>query len=132
MANPSRRSVLRAGVLAAAVAAPLAASENVLAAVASNMSSGLRRSTFVPHVKSSFALVGGGAKHKATLVSVSDLVAGPSGHDAKFRLLFRVKGSRPEGGTYRLRHGRVAAMDLFVAPVGAKGNLYEAVVDTTG
>ena len=128
MANPSRRSVLRAGVLAAAVAAPLAASENVLAAVASNMASGLRRSTFVPHVKSSFALVGAGAKHKATLVKVGDLVAAPSGHDAKFRLLFRVKG-RPAEGTYRLRHSHVAAMDLFVAPVGAKGDLYEAVVD---
>jgi hypothetical protein len=129
MANPSRRSVLRAGVIAAAVAAPLAASENVLAAVAGGMSSGLRRSTFVPHVKSSFALVGGGTKHKATLVKVGDLVAAPSGHEAKFRLLFRVKGARPAEGVYRLRHSHVAAMDLFVAPVGAKGDLYEAVVD---
>ncbi len=133
MANPSRRSILRAGVLGAAVAAPLAASENVLAAVASGgMASGLRRSTFAPHVKSSFTLVGAGTRHQATLVKVGDLVAAPSGHDAKFRLLFRVKGARPAEGTYRLRHGRIAAMDLFVAPVGAKGDLYEAVVDAAG
>jgi hypothetical protein len=130
MANPSRRSVLRAGVIAAAAAGPLAATQNVFAAVAGSMSSGLRRSTFAPHVKSSFRLVGAGATHHAKLVSVGDLLAARSGHDTKFRLLFRVSGSRPAEGTYRLRHGRIAAMDLFVAPVGASGNLYEAIVDT--
>lgn len=130
MAKPTRRSVLRAGVVAAAAAVPLAAAQQGMAVVAGGMTSGLRRSTFKPHVRSTFTLVGAGGTHEAVLTKVGDLKATRRGHDRKFHLLFRVTGSRPAEGTYRLRHSRVAAMDLFVSPVGATGDVYEAVVDT--
>jgi hypothetical protein len=129
MAKLSRRSVLRAGVVAAAAAVPLAVSESGIAAVAGgSMASGLRRATFRPHLRSSFTFVGGGTSYQAKLVDVGDVKAAPRGHDARFRLLFRVTGARPAEGTYRVFHGRVAATDLFLAPVGRSGDLYEAVV----
>lgn len=128
MANPSRRTVLRAGVVAAAAAVPLAATQNAMSVVAGGMASGLRRSTFKPHLKSSFTLVGPNGSYRAKLVEVKDLATAPAGHDAKFRLLFKVRGAKPGEGTYRVRHRAVSAMDLFVSPVGG-GDVYEAVVD---
>ena len=128
MANPSRRSVLRAGVVAAAAAVPLAATQNAMSVVAGGMASGMRRSTFKPHLKSSFTLVGPNGSYRAKLVEVKDLAGAPAGHDTKFRLLFRVRGAKPAEGTYRVRHRSVAAMDLFVAPVGG-ADAYEVIID---
>jgi hypothetical protein len=44
-------------------------------------------------------------------------------------MLFQVKGSAPVQGTYRVRHRNVAALDLFIVPVGGKPGVYEAIVD---
>jgi hypothetical protein len=79
-------------------------------------------------VRSSFSLVGEDATYAATLTTISDLARSPRGHDRKFRLRFAVTGA-PEAGTYRLRHDRVGALDLFVAPVSGQAGVYEAVVD---
>jgi len=128
MAKPSRRSVLRAGILVPAAAVPLATVDNAISLVAGGIASGLRRSTFAPHVRSSFSLAGGDETYTATLTRIADLARSPRGHDRKFRLRFDVAGA-PEAGTYRLRHDRIGALDLFVAPVSGQAGVYEAVVD---
>jgi hypothetical protein len=125
--SSSRRTFLRTCVLVAAAAAPLGVAGEAMSLV-SGGANGLRRSSFTPHVKRRFALVAAdGRVHRATLVGVSDLAAGPAAHDRKFRLLFSMD-SRPPGGIFQLRHPSVAATDLFVAPVGG-GDRYEVVVD---
>ncbi|HEV2890835.1 MAG TPA: twin-arginine translocation signal domain-containing protein [Frankiaceae bacterium] len=125
--SSSRRNFLRGCVLLAAAAAPLGVAGEALS-LPSGTANGLRRSSFTPHLRTGFALVSAdGAVHPATLLQVSDLAAGPRGHDRKFRLLFSVS-SRPQGGIFELRHPRIAATELFVAPVG-NGSQYEVVVD---
>lgn len=128
MAKPTRRSVLRAGVLAVAAAAPLGGAQQALSVVAGGMASGLRRSTFAPHRRTAFTLSDGGGSYRAVLTEIGDHTKSTRGHEKKFRLLFQVSGA-PPAGTYRLSHGAVRAMDLFVTPVGSTGGLYEAVVD---
>lgn len=129
MAKPTRRSVLRAGVVIAGTSVPLGVASRALSVVAGGMASGFRRSTFQPHLRSAFTLDGEGGSYGAVLTKVGDLKTASRGHDRKFRLLFKVTGARPAGGTYRLSHSKIGAMDLFVSPVGASGDLYEAVVD---
>jgi len=125
--SSSRRTFLRTCVLLSAAAAPLGVAGEAMSLV-SGGAHGLRRSSFTPHLKRRFDLVAADGKvHHATLVGVSDLAAGPRAHDQKFRLLFSLS-SRPPGGIFQLRHPRVAATELFVAPVGG-GDRYEVVVD---
>ncbi len=127
MATSSRRTFLRTCVLLAAAAAPLGVSGEAMSLVTGE-ANGLRRSSFTPHLKRRFALVAAdGTVQRATLVEVSDLAAGPRGHDRKFRLLFGLS-SRPQAGIFQLRHPSVAATELFVSPVGT-GDRYEVVVD---
>jgi hypothetical protein len=128
MAKPSRRSVLRSGVVLVAASAPLGVAQHAMSVVAGGVASGLRRSTFKPHVGTTFSLSDGGATYAAVLRRVADVKTAARGHDKKFRLVFEVKGAAPQG-TYRLKHPRIAAMDLFVAPTGGKAGVYEAVVD---
>lgn len=129
MAKPTRRSVLRAGVVVAGTSVPLGVASRALSVVAGGMTSGLRRSTFQPHLRSAFTFDGADGSYRAVLTDVGNLKTAPRGHDRKFSLLFTVTGGRPVGGTYRLSHGKIGAMDLFVSPVGASGDLYEAVVN---
>jgi hypothetical protein len=131
MANPSRRSVLRTGVLITAAAAPLAAADKALSVVGGGMASGLRRSTFTPHVGATFRVSApGGATHRARLAKVADVRTAKKGHDLKFRMLFRMNGAGPGQGTYSFHHPSVGQVHLFVTPIGAKPGVYEAVVDS--
>lgn len=128
MAKPTRRSVLRAGGVVAGMSA-LGVASRALPVVAGAMASGLRRSTFQPHVGSAFTFDGAAGSYRGVLTEVGNLKTAPRGHDRKFSLLFKVTGARPAGGTYRLSHRKIGAMDLFVSPVGASGDFYEAVVN---
>lgn len=129
MANPTRRSILRAGVVVAGMSVPLGAASRALSAVTGVTAPGLRRSTFQPHLGTAFTLHGEGGSYPAVLTEVGNLKTARHGHDRKFNLLFTVSGGRPAGGTYRLSHGKIGTLDLFVSPVGAAGNVYEAVVN---
>lgn len=129
MAKPTRRSILRAGVVIAGMSMPLGVASGALSAVTGGMASGLRRSTFQPHLRSAFTLNGADGSYQAMLTEVGNVKTAPRGHDRKFRLLFKVTGAQPAGGTYRLSHGKIGTMNLFVSPVGASGDVYEAVVD---
>lgn len=130
MAKPTRRSILRAGVVAAGMSVPLGTATRALSVVA-GAAAGLRRSTFQPHVGSAFTLEDADGSYRAVLTDLSDLKTARRGHDRKFSLLFTVTGARPAGGTYRLSHAKIPAMNLFVTPVGSAGDLYEAVVNAS-
>lgn len=132
MANPSRRSVLRTGVVLAATAAPLGAAGTAFSVVGGGMASGLRRATFAPHVGKTFSMSAAGATHRAKLTKVADVAAAKKGHDLRYRLLFHTDGAGPGQGTYAFHHPAVGQVHLFVTPIGAKPGLYEAVVDTNG
>jgi hypothetical protein len=123
----SRRTLLRAGVtVAASIAVPvLAAPAHGLAAVAPVR---LRRREFRPHVGSRFVLVAGERTYGAKLVKIGDHDLA-RGHDARFTLLFDVPGAPLPEGIYTLRHARLKAFDLFIAPVGSPVR-YEAVVSS--
>ena len=128
MTKPSRRAVLRAGVVGAAAAAgPLAVTGQALSVLPGH-DGGLRRGTFKPNVGRRYRLTGDGGTHLATLKKVQDLRGAAKGHDLRFRLLFEVHGSTPEQGTYDVRHGRSGGVALFVTPIVREG-LYEAVID---
>lgn len=129
MAKPSRRSVLRAGVVLAATTAPLGLARSATSMVAGGTASGLRRATFQPHVGTPFTLTADGTTHRAVLKKVADVRTAPRGHDRKFRLVFHVTGSTPASGTYRIGHRRIGAMDLFVNPIGGEPGVYEAIMD---
>lgn len=128
MEQPSRRTLLRGAVLAAAaVSLPLG-----LAGSASGLAAGLgatrlRRGVFLPHVGTSFLLTLGAAGHLAELVAVSD-PGRPA--ETRFSLVFRVTGARPADGIYSVSHPRLKAFDLYVGAIGDPAlGLYEAVVD---
>lgn len=129
MSKPTRRSVLRAGVVLAATAAPIGVAEHAMSVVGGGRASGLRRTTFAPHVGTTFTFAGEGGLHQGVLKRIANLDNGPKS-ETRFRLVFKVKGSAPAQGTYQLQHGRLAAMALFVVPVSAKSGTYEAIVDS--
>jgi hypothetical protein len=128
MAKPTRRSVLRAGVVLAATAVPVGVAETALSVVAGGSASGLRRSTFKPHVGTVFRFRDGDRTYSGVLKKVGDSRSATRGHDKKFRLVFALDASVPQG-TYSLRHPKVGTMDLFVSPIGQQPGVYEAVVD---
>lgn len=129
MEQPSRRSVLRLAVVAAAsVAAPVAFAGPAGAAVSPLRRTALRRSVFRPQVGSAFRLAGNGRTYSARLTGISDL-ARSAGSDRKFSLDFDVAGS-PPSGIYRVHHARLATFDLYLGPVGRRATSYEAVVST--
>lgn len=129
MEQPSRRSVLRLAVVAAASAAvPVAFAGPAGGAVMPARRTALRRSVFRPHVGSAFRLVRNGRTYRARLAGIGDLTRS-AGSDRLFSLAFDVAGG-PPAGTYRLHHARLAAFDLYLGPVGQRATSYEAVVST--
>lgn len=124
MMQPSRRQVLRLGVVAAAASGPLALAERALAVVAVR----LTRRTFRPLVGSAFRFSAAGRSYTAVLASVGNLPNSRPGDENRFRLMFTVRGGGPAQGTYRFTHPKLAPFPLFVVPVGRGGTTYEAVV----
>jgi hypothetical protein len=128
MANPSRRAVLRSGVVLVAASAPLVPAQQALSLAIRGMPTGLRRAAFKPHVGSKVTLAGADGTYAARLTKVADLAREKAGHDLRFRVLFSVRGARPEQGTFDVRVGAVTVARLFLTPIGGRGSLYEAVV----
>lgn len=125
MVRPSRRQVLRTGVVAFAAAGPLATADNALAAITPVR---LARGTFRPLVGRTFRVTSRGVRYTAVLASIGDLPSATPGHAYRFRLTFRIRSGGPAQGTYRFETGRLAPFDLFVVPVGGRRTTYEAVV----
>jgi hypothetical protein len=124
--RPSRRQVLRTGVIAGvAASAPLALAEQATALVTTPR---LSRRMFAPRVGSTFRFTAKGVSYSATLKPLRDLAGSAPGHAYRFRLLFTTRVSGPAQGTYRFTHPTLAAVTLFVVPVGSGRRYYEAVV----
>jgi hypothetical protein len=128
MTNPSRRALLRAGVVVAA-SVPLGAARQAMSFASTARPTGLRRALFRPHVGATFRFVADdGASYDATLTKVADTARAARGHDLRFRLLFQMHHAQPAQGTYRVEHPEAGAVLLFVSPVSGKAGVYEAVV----
>lgn len=130
MDQPSRRSVLRAAVLAtAAIAVPGLASRQAAGVSAGATPTRLRRREFTPLVGTTFLLGAGPAQVAARLRSVGDLSRRTAGNDGRFSLLFEIPAA-PAEGIYAMRHAVLRTFDLFVTPVAGRAGLYEAVVNS--
>lgn len=128
-AYPSRRTVLRGAVVAAAAAALPTALPRAAGALTARLGPTLlRRGVFRPHVGTSFLLTSGSESTLATLVAVGDdRIPG----ETRFSLLFEMAdGARPADGIFAVSHPLLRAVDLYVGAVGdpAAGR-YEAVVN---
>lgn len=124
--KPSRRELLRLGVVAAAATGQLTVAEHAFAATRSTR---LARTSFTPYVGSTFSVVAQGRTYKAVLSSVDDLPHHAAGDRYRFRLLFTVQGGAgPSQGTHTFRSGSLGPLQLFVVPVGGGYTSYEAIV----
>lgn len=123
MDGPTRRTVLRAGVVLA-VAAPAAVLLPALQAGAEP----LTRDSFLPHTGSLFRLTSTYGETTLRLSSVDDLQGPPVGGKAhRFSLLFRpTAGVSFPQGTYDVIHPRMGTLTLFIVPVGRDGD-YQAI-----
>jgi hypothetical protein len=129
MQQPSRRTVVRAAVVAAGAFA-LRGSGSAEALTPRAAPTRLRRGVFRPHVGTSFVLRAGRTTQRAVLVGIEDHPR-QLGHDSRFSLEFRVVGrGRPAEGVYTVSHPKLRAFDLYVVPVGAPAaGALEAVVN---
>jgi hypothetical protein len=127
----SRRTLLRAGFAAGALAGPV-----VLAGPASATASRpatWTRANFEPHLDRAFTLSGANARVSVTLASIDSLAGAPP-HTAedRFSLLFRAHRSVDlPAGLYVLRGAHFRALTLFLTPVdrGRKARYLQAVVN---
>lgn len=133
MQQPSRRALLRYGVVAAAAVAALPAAGTAHAGVLladPGRATRLRRSVFAGHAGSAFLLSDGVREYHAVLVAVEDLSPRYAGDDRRFGLLFRVRGGGlPPAGTYTMGHAALRPFALYVGPVTADDHVYQAVVN---
>ena len=150
-AEVSRRTVLRSGVALAAAAAGAAAvseglgglgshnshSQSPGAALASLLKSAsgqakeLVRSTFKPHVGSTFHMSQDGRSRRAVLAEVNDL-AGTTDFERQFSLVFTTApGGETRQGLFGFTHSDLGPMALFAVPGArtAASQRYQVVVN---
>ncbi len=85
---------------------------------------------FVPHVGTSFVIEEGDGESDATLFEATPMgVHGHPNQRAPFSLLFRTSDRRIlEQRLYRLRHGMMGELNIFLVPIAQDGDgtVYEA------
>lgn len=123
--QPSRRELIRLGVVAVAATGQLVVADRAFAATKSTR---LARTTFTPNIGAAFGLTAAARTYKAVLHSVGDVAGYPAGDRYRFRLLFTVQEQGPDQGTYTFRSGSLGPLALFVVPVGGGRTYYEAIV----
>jgi hypothetical protein len=118
MSEISRRSLLRAGVVVAAV---VPVSGLVLPTGAAFAGTAVTRSSFTPHLGSAFTLPGGS---RLKLTAIEDLPNAVAGDPRRFSLTFRLDtGPKPEQGTWKVTHRKLGRLSMFLVPVGRRGDL---------
>lgn len=150
-AEVSRRTMLKSGVALAAAAAGAVAvaeslggagshdsrSESPTAAVASLLKAAtgqaqqLVRSTFKPHVGSTFHMSQDGRSRRAVLAEVNNL-PGATDDERQFSLVFTAApGGGPSQGLFGFAHSHLGTMALFAVPGArtAAGQRYQVVVN---
>lgn len=127
MTRPSRRTLLRTGIVGSALAL-LAPSGYAAAATTADL---YTRSRFKRLVTARFTLSTATASWPVTLDGLSDLPGAPPGAANAFRLSFTPSRGTPPQGTYTLSRKGFTATPLFVVPGDpARGHL-DAVVNRT-
>ncbi|MCW2544117.1 MAG: hypothetical protein JWM40_1669 [Frankiales bacterium] len=127
MSEPTRRAVLR-GAVVAGVSVAVPALTAVPALAAPTRTAALRRSTFTPVVGQSFTLALGSRSYTAKLDAIGDFNAATKGSDRAFTLLFR--GTVPAEGICQVSNSKIGSVNLFVAPVGGRSGVAQAVIST--
>jgi hypothetical protein len=131
----TRREALRAG--AVTVLAGFAASTVTGAPAAGSVRRPaarphpLSRSRFAPLVGTQFRVTGPSGSRSVRLVGAPAPVgAAGAAAERRFTLRFEDRARRPlREGIYTVRHPRIGAVELFLAPVGSRTGCYEAVVN---
>jgi hypothetical protein len=131
----SRRVLLRTGIMAGALAGPVAWAGSASAApLVTKQPATWTRANFQPHLGKSFTLARAHhARVAVTLASIDDLVgAPPHTEQDRFSLLFRAHLSvEIPPGLYTLRGAHFRALTMFITPVdrGRKARYLQAVVN---
>ncbi len=146
MTETSRRTVLRAGALAAA-AAPLVAPAAASAAggrsgapAGSTAGAGprrptiarplYRRSRFAPYVGQSFLVIDPAGRRPMTLTGVGDRAVGRPADERSFTLTFTADEPGPAQGTFLVRRTGFPSTTLFLVPSDPDRRTYQAIINT--
>jgi len=125
MTTTTRRSLLAAGALGAALAPVLRAPAAWAAATTSRDL--YVRTRFSSLRRTSFRLDGAGRHWRVRLSEVRNL-QGQGRDQHRFSLVFRTAVAGPEQGSYVLRRPGFRPTTLFLVPIGGDRRTYEAVV----
>ena len=126
LTQTTRRNLLRAGTLGAAVA-PLLVAPEVFAA-ASTRRDLYTRDRFRSLRRRTFRLEGPSRHYRVRLTKVSNLPGAGRGDQHRFSLTFRCGTTGPEQGSYVLRRAGFRPTTLFLVPRDAGRRTYEAIV----
>jgi hypothetical protein len=126
MTGTTRRSLIRAGALGAALA-PLLLAPEVYAAATTRRDL-YARPRFSALRRKSFRLEGAGRHWRVRLTKVGNLANSKKRNPHAFSLTFRSGARGPEQGSYVLRRPGFKATTLFVVPSDRERRTYEAVI----
>jgi len=126
MTSTTRRSLLRATALAAALAPVLVAPE--VYAAATTRRDLYARKRFSVLRRKTFRLEGEGRHWRVRLTKVGNLPHCTKHDPHAFSLTFRSGATGPEQGSYVLRRPGFKATTLFVVPSDARRRTYQAVI----
>jgi hypothetical protein len=121
----TRRALLRAGAVGAAVAPVLLAPE--VYAAATTRRDLYSRKRFTALRRKTFRLEGAGRHWRVRLIDIRNLPHTPRKDQHRFSLTFRAGSAGPEQGSYVLRRPGFKATTLFLVP-GRDRRTLEAVV----
>jgi Domain of unknown function (DUF6916) len=89
------------------------------------------RQAFEPFVEQTFMVSTAEGSFEARLIEVAPMgqTPGPNGRQAFSLVLRGPQADEPRQGIYRVAHGELGTLDLFLVPIGsdAQGTKYEAV-----
>jgi hypothetical protein len=126
MTRATRRSLLRATAVAAALAPVLVGPE--VYAAATTRRDLYARTRFAALRRKTFRLDGAGRHWRVRLTAVRNLPNCKKKDPHAFSLTFRAGAAGPEQGSYVLRRPGFKATTLFLVPSGADRRDYEAVI----
>jgi hypothetical protein len=122
----TRRALLRAAAVGAAVAPILIAPE--VYAAATTRRDLYTRKRFSALRRKSFRLDGAGRHWRVKLTDVRNLPHTPRKDQHRFSLSFRFGSAGPEQGSYVLRRPGFKATTLFLVPTDGSRRTYQAVI----
>ncbi|WP_028652989.1 DUF6916 family protein [Nocardioides halotolerans] len=126
MTSTTRRNLLRATVIGAALAPVLVAPE--VFAAATTRRDLYQRSRFAVLRRKSFRMEGAGRHWRMRLTAVDNLANGKRRDPRAFGLTFRAGAAGPEQGSYVFRRPGFKPTTLFVVPSDPGRRTYQAVI----